>query len=126
MDLYIRNDMSIPPVEFPRFCRWNGVDNLQELQDLRTGPVWSRCNYSLGSHFLLVLRETMGAEAWHAAMRAFYGKFGHEGLYVSAGGSAEDEDVYQVFIEHTPAHLVGAVQDVFVRLHGGPFVTAKN
>ena len=120
---YLTSGGIIPVVEFPDFCREHGVDNLQTLNEIVNSPVWRSCIYSMGLHFLVALRETMGEEAWLSALRSFYLRFGYEGRYQLAWpGSPDDEDVYRAFMEHTPPHLVDAVRDVFRRLHGGPFV----
>ena len=79
----------------------------------------------MGLHFLMALRETMGEDTWMSALRAFYQEFGYESLYVSTSDSPRDEEVYQVFLEHTPPELLDEVKDVFRRLHGGPFVDAE-
>ena len=122
MSLYLANGGNIPTVEFPGNCEYGGFDNLQELNDGVNNPQQGTCFYSMGLHFLVALRETMGHEAWRSALRAFYLEFEHEGLFVSTQDQPEDEDVYRVFMEHTPPHLVAAVKDVFRRLHGGPFI----
>ncbi len=122
VELYVSNDGNIPAVAFPRRCAEQGVRNLQALNDLGGGRTWDSCSYSMGLHFLVALRDTMGEEAWLSALRAFYLEFGYEGLYVSTEYSPEDKDVYRVFMENTPSELVGAVKDVFRRLHGGSFI----
>ena len=123
---YIALDGNVPVVDFPDYCVEQGIENLQALNDLGDSPAWDSCRYTMGLHFLATLRDTMGEEAWLAALRAFYLEFGYEGLYVSTEDSPEDEEVYRVFMQHTPPELVDAVKDVFRRLHGGPFVDAEN
>lgn len=121
VQVYLANDGNVPEAEFPDDCSAQGIDDLQALNELGGGPVWDSCRYFMGLHFLLVLRETMGEEAWLEALRAFYLEFGYEGLHVSTAESPEDEEVYRVFIENTPPELVEEVRDIFRRLHGGPF-----
>ena len=121
---YYHNGEKLPTVDFPEYCREQEVHNLQALNalgDLGGGDVWDRCRYDMGLHFLVNLREAMGDDPWRAALRTLFLKGGYEGLYLASGG-ATDEEVYQVFLEHTPPHLVAAVKDVFRGLHGGPFV----
>ncbi len=122
---YLANDGNVPVVEFPDHCAEQGFDNLQALNDVGGGPAWDACRYHMGLHFLTALRETMGEDAWLSALRAFYKRFGYEELYVSTSDSPRDEEVYQVFLEHTPPELLNEVRDVFRRLHGGPFVDAE-
>lgn len=123
---YIALDGNVPAVDFPDYCAEAGINNLQALNDLGGGYEWDHCRYPMGLHFLATLRDTMGEDAWLAAMRAFYLEFGYEGLYVSTEDSPEDEEVYQAFMEHAPPELADEVRDVFRRLHGGPFVDAEN
>ena len=123
---YLANDGNVPVVEFPDYCAEQGIDNLQALNNVGSGPDWDTCRYPMGLHFLVALRETMGEDAWLSALRAFYLEFGYEGLHVSTSDSPEDEEVYQVFIEHAPPELVDEVRDIFRRLHGGPFVDTEN
>ena len=121
--LYATSGGNIPTVEFPSFCREHGVHNLHAWNELGHGEVWDRCRYSMGLHFMVALRETMGDEAWRSALRAFYLSVGYQGLYfLGWNGAPRDEEIYHVFLEHTPPHLVEAVKDVYRRLHGGPFV----
>lgn len=123
--VYLANDGIVPVVEFPVYCAEQGLSNLQALNDIGGGPLWDSCRYSMGLHFLMALRETMGEDTWMSALRAFYQEFGYESLYVSTSDSPRDEEVYQVFLEHTPPELLDEVKDVFRRLHGGPFVDAE-
>ena len=120
---YFLRGGNVSTIEFPEFCRENGVHNLHALNKLGGGDLWDGCRYSMGLHFLVALREAMGDTAWRSALRAFYVSVGYRGLYLSGWqGAPEDEEIYHVFLEHTPHHLVEAVRDVFRRLHGGPFV----
>ena len=123
--VYLANEGNVPMVEFPNGCAAQGIDNLQALNELGGGLVWDSCRYSMGLHFLVALRETMGKEAWLAALWAFYLEFGHEGLHGSTPDSPEDEEVYRVFIEHTPPERVDEIRDIFRQLHGGPFTFSE-
>ena len=111
----------IPTVEFPEYCREQGVANLHALNELGGGDVWDSCRYFMGFHFLVTLRETMGDEAWRSALKMLFLDAGYLGLYLLSP-DFDDEEVYRVFLEHTPPHLVDAVRNVFKRLHGGPFI----
>ena len=123
--LYLANDGDVPEIQPSEYCAEQGLDNLQALNDIGGGPLWDSCRYPMGLHFLVALRETMGEEAWLSALRAFYLEFGYEGLHVNTADSPEDEEVYRVFIEHTPPELVDEVRDIFRRLHGGPFAFSE-
>ena len=124
--VYIENDGDVPEIQPSEYCAEQGLDNLQALNDIGGGQLWDSCRYAMGLHFLAALRDTMGEEAWLSALRAFYLEFGYEGLHVSTADSPEDEEVYQVVMEHTPPELVDEVKEVFRRLHGGPFVDTEN
>ena len=77
----------------------------------------------MGQHFLLTLRKVMGKDAWLSALRAFYLQYVRNYVFITyTGVPLGDEDVYHVFLEHTPPELVDDVKDVFRRLHGGPFI----
>ena len=120
-DFFLTSRGRVPRVQFPSYCRSNGLDNLQELVDLGEGRVFNRCRYSMGLHFMVSLRTVMGEEPWRSALRALYLEYGYESLfYISA--PIDDETVYRVFMEHAPPSLKTRVRDVFRRLHGGPFV----
>ncbi|MDE2816814.1 MAG: hypothetical protein OXK81_08955 [Chloroflexota bacterium] len=106
----------------PTICRQNGVNNLQDLVELDSGPVWNRCRYPMGLNFLVTLRAAMGNEAWLSALRAIYSEFGYERIFSISVSDIDDEVVYRAFMEHAPKNLRNEVRDVFRRLHGGPFV----
>ena len=123
---YTSNNGNLPDPVFPDYCSAQGLQNLQDWIELDGGSVWDSCSYRMGEHFLLTLHEVMGADAWLSALRAFYLEFYNEGLQMGAGSTwiyePDDRDVYRVFLEHTPPHLVEDVKDVFRHLHGGPFI----
>ena len=62
-------------------AKWS--QNLQDLVELGSGPVWNRCRYPMGLNFLVALRKAMGNEAWLSALRAIYLEFGYERLFNS-------------------------------------------
>ena len=129
VEAYISKGGNLPDPIFPRYCAEQGLDNLQALNNLRDtgfGFLWNRCRYSMGIHFLLTLRDVMGKDPWLSALRAFYLKYvkylpDHQFINFT-GFKPGDEDVYHVFLEHTPPELLEDVKDVFRRLHGGPFI----
>ena len=123
---FIFNNGNLPDPVSPSYCSEQGLDNLQALNDLRDrnpGFLWEWCNFSMGEHFLLTLRNVMGKDAWLSALRAFYLQYVRNYVFITyTGVPLGDEDVYHVFLEHTPPELVDDVKDVFRRLHGGPFI----
>ena len=122
--LYIENNGNIPRIESSTYCAEQGLKNLQDWTNLRSGDLWDGCSYSMGLHFLATLRKTMGEEAWLSSLRAYYLAFGreHEGLYLTPEDAPMDDDIYRVFLAHTPPELIEEVKNVFRQLHGGPFV----
>ena len=120
-DYFLTARENVPRVQFPNYCRRNGVDNLQDLVELDDGEVFHHCRYSMGLHFMVALRKSMGEKPWLSALRALYLEYGYEGLFYLTE-QFEDKVAYQAFMEHTPPSLRSKVRDVFRRLHGGPFV----
>ena len=118
---YISTDGNLPDPVFPNYCAEQGLEHLQDWTDLGGGDLRDSCSYGMGAHFLLTLREVLGEEAWLSALRAFYLEYGRQ-LDRFSGG--KDEDVYAVFIRHTPLFLVEKVNDVFRTFHGGPFISS--
>ena len=125
MSLYLSSGGNVPKAEFPAYCRVHGIVNLHTWGERYWGDYGSvvpyNCSYDMGLHFLVALRETMGAEAWLSAVKALFHEFYRGGGFNSHTDYTE-EGIYRVFMEHTPPHLVDAVRDVYGRLHGGPFV----
>ncbi len=121
---YISNNGNIPEPVFPANCADEGLQNIQDLIDVAGAKLWDRCRYSMGMHFLLVLHGVMGKEAWLSALKEFYLEYvlGEASRPTSSAGNLTDEEIYRVFLSHTPPELVEDVKDVFRRLHGGPFI----
>lgn len=99
------------------FCRDNGVPNIHAIgqPDHPNPAAQSTCGYGLGHHFLATLFNAIGEAAFSSAMGELYG------LYLDYQPFATDEQVYRIFLKHTPPDREGALLDVFRRLHGGPF-----
>ena len=58
----------------------------------------------------------MGEAAFSSAMRNLYERYLDYRYYPT------DEEVYRVFLKHTPPDREAAFLDVYRRLHGGPFI----
>ena len=58
----------------------------------------------------------MGEAAFSSAMRELYEQHLDYRYYPT------DEEVYRVFLKHTPQDREDALLDVYRRLHGGPFI----
>ncbi len=100
------------------FCRDNGVPNLHTLSDPNhPNPVaQSTCGYGMGHHLLATLFNTIGEAAFSSAMREIYERYLEYQPYLT------DEQVYRIFLGHTPPGREAAFLDVFRQLHGGPFL----
>ena len=121
---YVHDDGTVPDPVFSDYCAEQGLENLQDWTELGGGELWDICSYGMGLHFLLTLRDVMGEEAWLSALRALYLEYGpYESSYPLSPADPTDEDIYRVFMEHAPSDLVEKVNDVFRRLHGGPFIS---
>ena len=101
-----------------QYCRDQEVPNLHALNDPdHPHPVGQQtCGYSLGLYFLTSLFNTIGEAAFSSAVRELYE------LYLDYEYYATDEQVYRIFLKHTPADREEAFLNVYRRLHGGPFL----
>ena len=99
-------------------CQEHGVPNLHELNNPNhPDPVWQQtCGYTLGLYLLTNLFTTMGEAAFSSAMRELYG------MYLDYQYYATDEQVYRIFLKHTPVDREATFRDLYRRLHGGPFL----
>lgn len=104
-----------------QYCREQEVPNLHALNNPNhPNPEEQRtCGYVLGLYFLTNLFNTMGEAAFLSAMRELYE------LYLDYQYYATDEQVFRVFLKHTPPDREAAFVDVYGRLHGGPFLDGK-
>lgn len=100
------------------FCHEQQVPNLHTLNDPdHPHPVGQQtCGYTLGAYFLTTLFNVMGEAAFSSAMRDLYERYLDYRYY------ATDEQVYRVFLRHTPPDREEAFLDAYRRFHGGPFL----
>ncbi len=103
------------------YCQGQQVPNLHTLNDPdHPNPVGQQtCGYSLGQYFLTKLYDTIGEAAFSSALREL-----HE-LNLDYQYYADDEQVYRVFLKHTPPGSRAAFLDLYRRLHGGPFLNGN-
>ncbi|MCY4625596.1 MAG: hypothetical protein OXC99_11440, partial [Chloroflexi bacterium] len=97
-----------------QWCVDNGVTNVAALAG--SGEFENPCGYALGRYLLTSLFNTIGADAFSSAMQEFYER------YLDFQHHPTDEQVYRIFLKHTPADREEAFLDVYRSLHGGPFV----
>ncbi len=88
-------------------CVEQGYRNIQELLD-KDGPP------CLGELFLDSLLQLLGEDAMSGAVRELY-------LMRTEGREPTEEDVYRIFLKHTPAGLEDEFRDIYKRLHAGPY-----
>ena len=92
-------------------CAELGFANIQQL--VVHGDY--ACSKDLGELFLINLYELLGEEAMSAALRELY--LSREAI---EGRGQGEEELYQIFLKHTPPELRDEFRDLYRRLHGGP------
>ena len=80
----------------------------------------SDANYSLGEFFLTNLFEMLGEEAFGAAIGDLYL------LSRSERRRVTEEEIYQAFLEHTPAKRIRGFRYLYERWHGGSFLDEQD
>ncbi len=96
------------------WCVNNGVTTIAALAE--PSEFQDSCGYALGQYFLTHLYDVMGLAAFSSAMRELYERYLDYRYYPT------EEEVYRIFLEHTPPDRDAAFRDVYRRLHGGPFL----
>ena len=96
------------------WCVNNGVSTIAALAE--PSEFQDPCGYALGQYFLTQLYDVMGLAAFSSAMRELYER------YLDHQYHPTEEQVYRIFLGHAPPDRAAAFQDVYRRLHGGPFL----
>ena len=96
------------------WCFNNGVTTIAALAG--SGEFQDPCGYALGQYFLTHLYNAIGPAAFSSAMRELYER------YLDHQYHPTEEQVYRIFLKHTPSDREAAFLDVYRRLHGGPFL----
>ena len=83
----------------PEYCRKHGVENMHALGDPdHPDPVANvTCAYLIGQYFLTHLYDIMGKAAFSSAMRDLYER------YLDYQYHPTEEEVYRIFLKHTPS-----------------------
>ena len=106
------------------------VENIQHLYVLIRNRSWETdrralkiCQYRMGHHFLWSVYRLVGEEALASALRELHrAELGRkQGLQAGRPDDEVEEDVYQVFLKHTPSDKKEEFRDLYRRLHGGTF-----
>ena len=99
------------------WCFNNGVATIAALAE--PSEFQSPCSYALGQYFLTHLYDAIGLAAFSSAMRELYER------YLDHQHHPTEEQVYRIFLKHTPPDREAAFTDVYRRLHGGPFLAGN-
>ncbi len=102
-----------------RYCRdIAGVRKIHALGDPNhPDPLADvSCAYLIGEYFLIKLFNAMGEAAFSSVMREMYE------LYLDYVYYQTDEQVYRIFLKHTPPDREAAVIGLWRQIHGGPFI----
>ena len=76
------------------------------------------CSYVFGRHLLLSLHNLFGEAAFSSALQELH-------HLLSPGlPRPTEEEIYGVFLEHTPPGLEREFRALYKRVHGGPFLDA--
>ena len=104
-------------------CVRHGIENVHQLgaPDPPEPRRVSGCVYGLGRHFLISLFETVGEAAVSSALRELYLR-----LLTAPDSRPTEKDVYRTFLKYVTSGLEEEFRDLYRRLHGGPFVDAKD
>ena len=97
------------------------VKSITEISEAYPGfypePIKYRfCYHSYGEKIIRDTENVMGAGPFKEAWQEIFRRGVEEGIRFT------DFEIYQMFIDHTPADKVSAVKAVFVRFHGGDFL----
>ena len=102
-------------------CLSQGMRNIREFNErVRESDSRLGCNYSLGEFFLTNLFEMLGEEAFGAAIGDLYL------LSRSERRRVTEEEIYQAFLEHTPAKRIRGFRYLYERWHGGSFLDEQD
>ena len=99
------------------WCVNNGVATIAALAE--TSEFQEPCGYALGQYFMTHLYDAMGLAAFSSAMREFYERYLDYQYYPT------EEQVYRIFLKHTPPDHEAEFLDVYRRLHAGPFLDGE-
>ena len=102
-------------------CLSEEMRNIRQLNERARGSD-SRlvCNYSLGEFFLHNLFEILGEQATGSALGELYL------LATSEGRRVTEEEIYRVFLEHTPTEYLDEFRQFYRRWHGGAFLDEQD
>ncbi len=88
----------------------SGIENIRHLIYLFSRSI--PCTYYMGENFLWNIYDSIGKETVSAALSE---------LHMYLFGRDIEEEIYQVFLKHTPDDKKEDLRDLYRRLHGGAF-----
>ena len=105
------------------YCKRLAVSTVQRLLEIQ-GNVGMEahlasnlniCDYYLGEYLLLNVYETIGDSPFRAAFKEMYLLSQREERELT------EQDIYDIFLNMTPADRTGEFQEVYSQVHGGSF-----
>ena len=113
------------------------VDTYRNLWGLHSVPPlellysFEACPYNMGEYFLMEVYETIGKDALASAIRDMPDRLylPDNTLFPSGKPSREEqehvreEELYRILMKHTPADRQTEFRELYLKLHGGPFLT---
>ncbi len=109
------------------YCEWvtpnQDVNTVQELLDyvppaislgVEFGVGFEVCPYRMGSSFLLAMDNALGREVVSSSLRELYR------LGEAKGSPVTEDEIYQAFLDNTPAAKQSEFRDLYYFHHGGP------
>lgn len=94
-----------------------------QITDLTVNP--GTCIYALGQYVVSRIFNTIGESAFRSALQEMRSNYLDYDYYRQPGIRDEgqtDEQIYQIFLKHTPTNKKQAFKDLYKQLHGGSFV----
>ena len=100
-------------------CVTAGLVNIHALSipDYPDGGQVLGCSHVFGRHLLLSLLDLFGEAAFSSALQELH-------LLSLNPSSPTEEEIYGVFLKHTPPGLEQEFRALYKRVHGGPFLDA--
>ena len=111
-------------------CMERGFENILKLTVPRPPDRqrWRSCQYILGEYMILSLYFAIGESGLSAALRelAWTNRYIQPLPMRHALAWPSDRQVYQTLLKHTPPGRKDALDDVYRRIHGGPYIPPDN
>ncbi len=105
------------------FCAPSGFEKIHALTPSadRTDAA-SYCPYPLGRYLFVSLLDLLGEATLSSALRELYLTYQDLSAVDPNEPGATEEEIYRLFLKHTPPDLEEDFRDLYRRIHGGPFI----